>query len=137
MPRRGDKQQAALYFAEEWGLDTVPKRRAHARRFVTIDVVVKEPAERSVFALPVLQRKPALKDLRKRRTTALAAAIHKLRAVEAVPTSHGFRCKLRVAELDRIRRSLASVISGFVGWRVCAALRARRTMSGSRFAVAS
>ena len=104
MSRRGEKQWTALHFAEEWDLDTGPKRRRHAGRSVTIDVTVKEPSHRSVFALPPSQRMRALKNLQNRRTKALAAALRRLRSIEVVPTSHGLRCKLRVEDLDQVRK---------------------------------
>jgi hypothetical protein len=104
MPRRGKKQWPVLYFAEEWGLESADKRRLHARRLVTVDVMVREPPQRSVFALPLSERMPALKRARIRRTRALAVALRKLRSVEVTSTSHGLRCTLRVMDLDRIRR---------------------------------
>jgi len=103
MPRLGEKQWTALHFAEEWDLDTGPKRRRHAGRFVTIDVTAKETSPRSVFALPPSQRMPALKSMQNSRMKALAAALRRLRSIEVVPTSHGLRCKLRVEDLDRVR----------------------------------
>jgi hypothetical protein len=104
MPRRGEKQWALLHFAEEWDLDTGPKRRRHAGRFVTIDVTVKEPSQRSVFALPPSERMRALKTVQNRRMKALTATLRGLRSIEVVPTSHGLRCKLRVIDLDRVRK---------------------------------
>jgi hypothetical protein len=66
-------------------------------------VTVKEPSQRSLFALPPSQRMPTLKDMRKKRMKALAAAVRRLRSVEVIPTSHGLTCRLKVADLDRVR----------------------------------
>jgi len=103
MGRQGGKV-AALYFDEEWDLDTPARRRTHARRFVTVDVGVREPSQRLVFDLPASQRMAALKRIRQSRMKALASALRRLDSIEVVPTSHGLRCKLRVADLDRLRK---------------------------------
>jgi hypothetical protein len=102
MEIRGDKG-APLQFAEEWNLDTVPKRRALARRFVTVDVAAKEPAQRAFFAKAPSERLSALKRARKNRLKVLENAVRRLSSIEVVPTPQGLRCRLRVSDLDELR----------------------------------